>query len=195
MIVNVYSLLMDEPNIDNNYQGTFLRAISVEKLYEMVFNNWDKVASYGYEPSEIPMAYTTEQWDIELPFDTNEFRPGITNGWFYGDHFDKVWRVKPNEMKWEFLDTSNKKWDYKYFPLVRTDDNQDYEKDNLSDLDDVIQSAAKDYEVNISSFSMKNYCGCTANEIRNIAFSTLDNITSNKFESDYYKKQIVKLMA
>ena len=64
---------------------------------------------------------------------------------------------------------------------------RDYQKDNFSDLDNLLQQAAQNYNVDLRG-SIFNYIGCTTNEIKDVMYTTLKSIVPENEVKPYLDK-------
>ena len=63
----------------------------------------------------------------------------------------------------------------------------DYQKDNFTDLDNLLYQAARDYNRNLNG-SMTTFIGCTESEIKDIMYTTLRRIVPESDVQPYLDK-------
>lgn len=63
----------------------------------------------------------------------------------------------------------------------------DYQKDNFNDLDNLLQQAAQNYNVDLNG-SISNYIGCTTKEIKDVMYTTLKRIVPENEVKSYLDK-------
>ena len=64
---------------------------------------------------------------------------------------------------------------------------KDYQKDNFSELDNLLYQAANDYNKKQNG-SMTNFIGCTKSEIKDVLYTTLKRLVPESDVQKYLKK-------
>ena len=64
---------------------------------------------------------------------------------------------------------------------------EDYQKDNFSELDNLLYQAANDYNKKLNG-SMTNFIGCTKAEIKDVLYTTLKRIVPENNVQKYLDK-------
>jgi hypothetical protein len=64
---------------------------------------------------------------------------------------------------------------------------KDYQKDNFSELDNLLYEAANDYNKKLNG-SMTNFIGCTKAEIKDVLYTTLKRIVPENNVQKYLDK-------
>ena len=64
---------------------------------------------------------------------------------------------------------------------------KDYQKDNFTELDQLLHQAADDYNVKLNG-SMTNFVGCTKSEIKDVLYTTLKRIVPENNVQKYLDK-------